>query len=132
LVDTTYIKDNLLNNYGGLRFSIPKNESVEFYKKNLPLHPYVMGCLLGDGSSSGGISICNIDEELLQRFDELIKPLGCSLTKPKSPSCIAYNIKSSSENNKPAKSIKLTNITTGEETVYSRIGEALKYLDVNR
>ena len=132
LVDTTYIKENLINDYGGLRFSIPKNDSVKFYEKSLELHPYVMGCLLGDGSSAGSIRMCNVDQELLDRFNELIKPLGCSLTKPKDNKQIGYYIKSSSENNKPGKSIKLTNVLTSEETVYNRIGEALKVLDIKR
>jgi len=132
VVDTTYIKDNLINAYGGLRFSLPKNDAVSFKEVELPLHPYVLGCLLGDGSCKDSISICNIDNELLDRFNELIKPLGCNLTKPKNPNSIAYNIKSSSENNKPGRSLKLTNILTGEITTYSRIGEALKALNIKR
>lgn len=132
LVDTTYIKDNLINNYGGLRFSLPKNEAVGFFEKELKLHPYVMGCLLGDGCSNEHVTICSIDKELLNRFDELISPLGCSLSKPKGNKQIGYNIKSSSENNKPGKSIKLTNTLTSEEIIYSRIGEALKVLGIKR
>lgn len=130
LVDTSYIKDNLYNKYGGLRFSLPMNKAVNFSEKDLPLHPYVMGCLLGDGSATNKVSICNVDEELLERFDNLISPLGCSLTKPKGENQISYHIKSSSENNKPAKSIKLTNVQTKEETIYSRIGEATKDLKI--
>lgn len=132
IVDTTYIKDNLVNSYGGLRFSLPKNNAVGFKEVDLPLHPYVLGCLLGDGSCKDSISICNIDSELLDRFNDLIKPLGCNLTKPKNPNNIAYNIKSSSENNKPGRSLKLTNTLTGEVVIYDRIGEALKTLNIKR
>ena len=131
IVDTLYIKNNLYNDYGKLRFSLPKNSAISFYKKELPLHPYVLGCLLGDGSIGSCICICNKDQELLDRFADLIKPLDCFLTKPKKENQIAYTIKSSSENNKPGKSLKITNILTGEEKLYDRIGRALKEININ-
>lgn len=132
IVDTTYIKDNIINEYGKYRFALPMNKSVEFIKNDLPLHPYIIGCMIGDGCCGESLSISNIDEELLLRFSELISPLGCTISEPKRSDQVAWYIKSSSENNKPGKSVKITNLENGDVLEYDRIGEALKEQDILR
>lgn len=133
LVNTIALKDELINKYGGYRFSLPMNGSVNFLEKDLPLHPYVMGAFLGDGSSGEHTCFCNPEKEIYERFNELIKPIGCELTLSKDlTKNVSHNIRSFSENNKPARSLRLTNLTDNTETVYCRIGEALKSLNIDR
>jgi hypothetical protein len=61
--------------YGNQRYwnySIPITEPVEFAERELSLHPYVMGALLGDGSLHHGPSFTSADPELVDRFSRLL------------------------------------------------------------
>lgn len=52
---TLKLKENLTRNKGKYKESIyyiPKNEGVEFKKQEIPLNPYFLGLLLGDGTFS--------------------------------------------------------------------------------
>lgn len=52
---TLELKENLTRNKGKYKESIyyiPKNEGVEFKKQEIPLNPYFLGLLLGDGTFS--------------------------------------------------------------------------------
>lgn len=42
------------------KYSIPLNNPVHFPKKNLPIHPYVLGFILGDGCISGNRSVVRV------------------------------------------------------------------------
>ena len=50
-VDTTYLF-NARKSKTENRFAIPDCKTLQFPARKLPLHPYVLGCWLGDGSSS--------------------------------------------------------------------------------
>ena len=56
---------------------VPKIDS--FSKKELKLHPYVMGVLIGDGCfTEGNLNVSSPDKDLLERFETLL-PEGCSI-----------------------------------------------------
>ena len=72
----TYKDTGKLNHY------LPINERVEFSKENeLPLHPYVLGCLLGNGHirEDGAISIASIDIDIIERINTLIEPISAGI-----------------------------------------------------
>lgn len=74
IINTQYNKNGKLNHF------LPINAAVEFdniSEKFIP--PYVMGCLLGDGSLSDSISICKPEIELKQRCKELLELKGITL-----------------------------------------------------
>ena len=52
------------------RVSIPLTEPVEFNHREVPVDPYMLGCLIGDGSLCGAISLTSHpdDAELRERF----------------------------------------------------------------
>lgn len=51
------------------RWRIPTCKAVEFNKRHLPLHPYVVGLLLGDGSINGRrLSFTTADPELVDNL----------------------------------------------------------------
>lgn len=55
---------------------IPFCEPVQFKEQNLPLDPYVLGCLLGDGCITGSMPdayMSSADEELIQLMEDKIK-----------------------------------------------------------
>lgn len=81
--EATLRTDELLGNYvyhspGGqtqFRYRIPTCSPVEFNKssKPLPLHPYLLGALLGDGSvGSRSLKITTADAEIVQAFRDLL------------------------------------------------------------
>lgn len=67
-----YKDTNKLNHY------LPINNAVEFNNMDLPLHPYVLGCLLGDGHirKNGSINISSVDADLIERINILLKPIS--------------------------------------------------------
>ena len=52
------------------RASVPLTEPVEFNRREVPVDPYMLGCLIGDGSLCGAISLTSHpdDVELRERF----------------------------------------------------------------
>ena len=57
----------------GYRFHIPLNEPVNYPTKTLPLHPYIMGALLGDGSfryrvDQKALSFSSESDEMLENI----------------------------------------------------------------
>ena len=55
------------------KYSIKETEEVQFSKKELPIPPYVLGALLGDGGTTQGTNtISTVDEEILTEFRKLL------------------------------------------------------------
>lgn len=127
---TLEIMNSIKNKNGKVNHFIPRVEPVKYSKKGLPISPYVLGAILGDGSISDSISVCNKDEELINRVDREIRELNCSLMK--SGDTIIYHIKSNLYNNKPARKVLITNLATNNSKIYQSIGMALKEVSINR
>jgi hypothetical protein len=72
------IKDNLKFPNGNTRYYIPLVQPIQFSNRDLPLDPYLIGCLLGDGSLSlnskgyGTIAFSTADQELLEYVAKLV------------------------------------------------------------
>jgi hypothetical protein len=60
-------------------YSLMLTAPVQHPDRELPLDPYVMGCMLGDGSC-GNSTLCNVDEWLIDEFERRL-PAGCQLTR---------------------------------------------------
>jgi len=56
---------------GNNKHYIPIVEPIEFKEKKLKIDPYILGCLLGDGSitTKYGVSFTNIDNEIINEID---------------------------------------------------------------
>jgi len=127
LKTTQQIMETFFSSKGKLNHYLPRNEPVQFNKCNLPLAPYTLGVILGDGSISDHVSITSIDSELVEKVRKEILPLDCSLTN--NGKNISYAIKANLFNNKTAKQILATNILTGEKIIYPSIGIAFQNLN---
>jgi hypothetical protein len=58
---------------GNSRHFIPMVSPIQFEKRDLPLHPYVLGCFLGDGCLCIGVPrITTADNELLESVRKLL------------------------------------------------------------
>ena len=81
-------------------YSLDYVAPIEFVKRDLLLHPYVMGALLGDGSlSSGNLSITKGDIELIDKF-RLLLPDYDTLSNKRG---ITYRIKKKNKKEKNEK-----------------------------
>ena len=61
--------------YGGKRnHSIPQTKPIFFFEESLPIEPYVVGCLLGDGylPNKGCVSLSSKDDEIISTFNSLL------------------------------------------------------------
>ena len=121
---TLKTKKNKVNHF------IPRNEPIEFYKKDLPIPPYTLGTLLGDGSIRNEISLCTTDIEIVERVNKELNEINCYLTN--NGKSIIYNIRSNLYNNKPARKILITNLVTNEVNQFDSIGKALEKIKINR
>jgi len=66
-----------------LNYSIPMVDPVEFDKQELPIDPYVLGLLLGDGSFRQNISFSSMDEELIDTIKKYAADVNCILKEKK-------------------------------------------------
>lgn len=56
-------------------FYLPQMAPAQFaVGEDLPIHPYLLGLLLGDGSLRSKVEFCSIDAELIERFKALVPP----------------------------------------------------------
>lgn len=78
------VKGGLLRQKGstGRKWSIPMVEPVLFMNRELPVDPYLLGVLLGDGSMPGSLSVCNGDPKLFDLLEAHL-PSDCRLGKLK-------------------------------------------------
>lgn len=63
---------------------IPMTQPVEFPHKNIPLDPYTLGALLGDGHLNGAgksSTFSNKDDDILERVIKGLEKIQCSLKK---------------------------------------------------
>jgi len=109
--DTKEIMNSLVTSCGKPNHYLPRNEVVEFEGKKLPLPPYLLGVILGDGCTIGKTRIHNTDQELIDRVDKELSFMEYTLKK-----CgeITYDIVSVHKSYKPGREVKITNLKTGE------------------
>lgn len=79
-VDTTEWLFN--HNYKRNQVYIPICDPVNFPKQNLPIDPYLLGCLLGDGAFAplGAVTLTSADEFIAHRLAEVL-PAECEIKK---------------------------------------------------
>jgi hypothetical protein len=71
---------SLRDSSGNLRHFIPMVQPVQFHEDELPLDPYLLGVLLGDGAlNNNSVTLSSADEELLAQVKSFL-PSGVNLT----------------------------------------------------
>ena len=127
---TKEISLSLLNNKNKINHFLPRNEPVQFIQQQLPMPPYSLGVLLGDGSLSNSITFSNTDDELIEKVNAEMSRIGCYCVK-QSPDRISYNIRSNLYTKKIAKEVCVINTHTGDIAKYSSVGVAAQNLAIN-
>jgi superfamily II DNA or RNA helicase len=79
VVETSEIIEFLERKKSGVHtpgnISVPLTQPVEYQHKELPIDPYLLGALLGDGSLHGSIVLSSKDAELVDTVKAKISPL---------------------------------------------------------
>lgn len=74
--------------------SIPMTGPVQFYEQELPIHPYLLGVILGDGSiTEHGFVLTISDEEIADKVVSLLPPSHSLVVKQIKSKCIDYTVK---------------------------------------
>lgn len=85
VVDTNYLIDNYKRFNGNnwkYPFMIPNTKPVFFEKKRLPLHPYILGFILGDGCISGNKNCSRVSTNIVDSNDVIqrLKTFGAEIS----------------------------------------------------
>ena len=80
VLETKALAGRLHESDGHARYSIPVTSPVQFASRELPLHPYVMGALLGDGTFRHHVGISSADEDVIRVVESLL-PEGDGLVQ---------------------------------------------------
>jgi predicted ribonuclease YlaK len=131
LRSTLEIKNTLINENSGDKYNhtLPMCDIVQYDSNNeLPIKPYTMGVLLGDGSFSNSMSFSSVDDEIVNRVESEIKEYSMHLTRHN----IYYTISGNYTSNKPAKPVIITDIKNDNKIVYASVVEASKILKVHK
>lgn len=59
-----------------VRVDVPK---VDFPKQDVPMDPYLLGCLIGDGSLHNNAGISNSEKDILEKINRLVGCYNCEL-----------------------------------------------------
>lgn len=114
-----------------LNHYLPRNGPIEYSEKTLPISPYVLGVLLGDGHISNSISFASIDQEIVNRVRKELNSIACTVTRMNQS--ISYNIRRQDNfYTKGARAVIIEDAQTGSKQVYSRIGIAIKETGISR
>ena len=109
---------------------LPRNGVVQYNSKDVPIDPYTLGALLGDGCTTNNISLCSNDPKILDRVE---KVMSNNLTKRSKLGTIdSLNFITKPYNNKTSKQVKITDLTDNSFVVYESIGKALMKEQINR
>ena len=111
---------------------IPRNEAVEFNKKNLPLDPYLLGVYLGDGNSSDNhFTIYSSDQEIIEKLSPEIYKHDCHIKNQKANK-LSFRIYPNKQIGKAgARNVKTINVLTNEVKTFNSIGDAANYFKIS-
>ena len=73
------------------KWYVPIPKAAQFPDADLPIDPYILGALLGDGTLSSALSFTSVDPELIGRMRDYVATLGLSM-KASSSDTITYRI----------------------------------------
>jgi len=91
VVNTEHIRQTL-RRYGQCHHRVKVAGALDLPESNLPIHPYVFGCWLGDGTKSQG-RISKPDTELFDRIAALGYRIGAAQNDGKCPTRTIYGLR---------------------------------------
>lgn len=110
-VTTDFIIKNIKNE----NFFLPSINPVEYNSEKLPIHPYLLGVLIGDGClTASHVRFCGIDNEIVEKIRNIAKEYDLEVNSNN----ITHTLTTKRiGTQKGSKEIKVTNLKTGEEFI---------------
>ena len=71
--------EKLKNRHGQNLIYLPMAQPVDYGEKDLPIDPYLLGALIGDGGLTSGIRFSNSEEDVLERVTDKLVEWGLAL-----------------------------------------------------
>ena len=93
-ITTKDLINNLKYSNGDYKWFLPITKPLKFSKKNLPLDPYLVGALIGDGSITCHLQFINPDKGVLDKVRNKVKEIKGHTIENPSKDNLTYNIKS--------------------------------------
>lgn len=124
------LKKGLHYHNGNTKFFIPVVRPIVFDTRQLPLNPYLLGCLLGDGSmSTNSVSFTSMDNSLIEELKTML-PENVCLKKNKSKYAYSFCKTTGTKNNltQICKELKLL----GHKSVAKFIPDLYKYSSIEQ
>lgn len=123
-------KDNLFSTGSkSYKYWIDRCEPIQFDYQNIPIDPYVIGVLLGDGCITGGVSLTSYDQDIIDAVNSKL-PTGYYLNSSASMKDTEFNIISSDKRNLVKQNLKrLGLLGTNSHTKF--IPDVYKYNSVD-
>lgn len=104
ILTTQQLIDSGLSNSAGYKFSVPLCEPVAYEKKKLPIHPYVLGVLLGNGCLMGDNAVprisCAAYDTFVMKKVKTLEPEFTYTRRLTSENCFEYNIRDNEYRNR--------------------------------
>jgi phosphate starvation-inducible protein PhoH len=130
---TKEILGTFKTNKGKINHFLPRNEPVQYEKKELPIPPYVLGVLLGDGHIGSNVSFASVDQEIADRVKFESESVGLTISElRKNENCKCYNLYYPSDCRKTHRKILLTNTDTQETNIYERIHDVSNLFGITK
>jgi phosphate starvation-inducible PhoH-like protein len=126
-------KDIISDLENGVKHFLPRNEPVHFDKKELPIAPYTLGVLLGDGTCDGHVRFASADQEIVDRVNDEIKPIGlyCQQAKKQYSQAWSYTLSSVEGYWEGARPVRITEISTGNVYKFPKISDSKSFVLCN-
>lgn len=83
LMNTLEMIKKLYNNRGERIYSIPMVEPVHFEHKEVPVDPYLLGALIGDGGLTNFVTFSNPEVEIQEKIKSIVEKTGLNFTPDK-------------------------------------------------
>src|SRR5690606_28802979 len=92
-INTSDIMNLIERVKSGKKVFLPKVSPVDFNEKDLPLDPWLLGILIGDGSLTENVGISSAEGDILKKVEDKISEYGLLLNKRGTdPDTICYDI----------------------------------------
>lgn len=93
------------------RLYIQTCKPVEYVPQNLRIDPYLLGVLLGDGSFRHGVSLTNVDDQILKEVDLILyRDFNMRLSKVSGDNSITYIMKHDNQRRRNKLRFELINL----------------------
>lgn len=128
-------KDIICDLKNGIKHFLPRNEAVHFDKKDLPIPPYTLGVLLGDGTyCDGHVRFASADMEVVERVNKEVESLGlyCQQAKKQYSKAWTYTLSSIDGYWEGIRPVKITEVKTGKEHKFSTNYKALEFANCGK